>query len=503
VWLDLLRTEGEEVRNIEPVRPKFRLELLTSGQLAELKAAMLHVMEHVGVHFPSERALDVFARHGATIEWDQQVVRLPPDLVMEAMSQAPRSYTLSGRAAGTDLVLDGSTSYFGTDGCGTRTVDFETGEERRSCKEDVARMARVADSLSSVSFYWPMVSAQDHGFVAPLHELDASFRNTVKHVQTETVMGEKPARFAVRMAEVIAGDSEGLATRPPLSVLICTIAPLGQDPEGIEAGMVYAESRIPVGFMAMPNMGATAPAAPGGALVVGSAEVISALVLMQLVAPGAPVFFSLLGSVMDPRTAEYIVAIPQKYLCNLAAVQIAHDWGVPVLAGAFGMDAAEPGTWQVGRDHVYTALMVPLSGADLVTGGGMLKASTLLVPEQIIYDDEIYHTNRILAEGMDTSSDGLALDVIAAVGPRGHYLAQEHTRQHLRRIWLPELTHPRPPLDGGPLPDLRSRARAELDRILTEHEPEPLGEAAQAELREILEAAERELGRPDTRLRLG
>jgi trimethylamine--corrinoid protein Co-methyltransferase len=479
---------------ISPIRSKFKLEVLTAGQLAEIRSTTLHVMEQVGVHFPSERALGVFAEYGANVDWERAVVRLSPELVIEAMSQAPRSYTLSGRAVGTELTLDGRASYFGTDGCGTRTVDLRTGEERRSCKEDVVTMARVADYLSSVSFYWPMVSAQDYGRLAPLHELDASFNNTAKHVQTETVMGEKPARYAVRMAEVIAGDGVRLRARPPLSVLICTIAPLGQDPEGIEAGMVYAESGIPVGFMAMPNMGATAPAAPGGALVVGSAEVISALVLMQLVSPGAPVFFSLLGSVMDPRTAEYIVAIPPKYLCNVAAVQIAHDWGVPVLAGSFGMDAAEPGTWQVGRDHVYTALMVPLAGADLSTGGGMLQASTLLVPEQIIYDDEIYHTHRILAEGIDTSGDGLALDVIGAVGPRGHYLAQEHTRQNLRRIWLPELTHPRPPLDGSPQPDLRSRARAELHRILAEHEPEPLEEAAQAELRAILQEAERELG---------
>jgi trimethylamine--corrinoid protein Co-methyltransferase len=269
---------------------------------------------------------------------------------------------------------------------------------------------------------------------------------------------------------------------------------LGQDPEGIEAGMVYAEAGIPVGFMAMPNMGATAPAVPGGGLAVGNAEVVSAMVLMQLVAPGAPVFYSLLASVMDPRTADYIVAIPQKYLCNTAAVQLAHDWGVPVLAGAFGMDAAEPATWQIGRDHVYTALMVPLAGADLVTGGGMLKASTLLVPEQIIYDDEIYHTHRVLVQGIDTGADGLALDVIAAVGPRGHYLTQEHTRQHLRKIWIPELTHPRPPVDGSPLPDIRERARAEFDRILAQHEPEPLDGAIRAELQAILDAAARELG---------
>ena len=69
-------------------------------------------------------------------------------------------------------------------------------------------MARVADYLASIGFYWPMVSAQDHGRLAPLHELDASFGNTVKHVQTETVMGERPARYAVRMAEAALADQQ-------------------------------------------------------------------------------------------------------------------------------------------------------------------------------------------------------------------------------------------------------------------------------------------------------
>ena len=480
--------------DIQPIRSRFHLEVLSVDQLAEIKSATLHVLEHVGVQFPSERARRVFREHGARVDTDSQVVRLPPELVTEAMSHAPRTYLLSGRIDGTELLLDGSSTYFGTDGCGTTTVDFETGEQRPSCKDDVARMARVADCLSSVSFYWPMVSAQDYGWTAPLHELDASFNNTVKHVQTETVMGEKPAQYAVRMGEVIAGDRRRMRARPPFSVLICTIAPLGQDKEGIEAGMVYADAGVPVGFMAMPNMGATAPATPGGALVVANAEVVSALVLMQLVAPGALVFHSILASVMDPRTADYIVGIPEKYLCNAAAVQLAHDWGVPTLAGAFGMDASEPATWQLGRDSVYTTLMVPLAGADLVTGGGMLKASTLLVPEQIIYDDEIYHTHRVLAEGLDTSADSLALDVIAAVGPRGHFLAQHHTRQHLRDVWIPGLTHPWAPFDGKPSPDIRQRARAELGRILAEHEPEPLDEAIRAELRVVLDSAEQELG---------
>ena len=50
-------------------------------------------------------------------------------------------------------------------------------------------------------------------------------------------------------------------------------------------------------------------------------------------------------------------------------------------------------------------------------------------------------------------------------------------------------------MDGEPLPDIRQRAKARLDRILAQHEPEPLDEAVQAELQVILDAAAREWGR--------
>jgi trimethylamine--corrinoid protein Co-methyltransferase len=486
-------TKEETVPTIQPIRPRFGFEVLDARQLQDIKSATLHILESVGVHCPSERALSVFAEHGAEVDWNGQNVKLSPDLVTGALAQAPRAYWLAGRDRQLDLFLDGTHSYFGTDGCGVEVIDLATRRHRPSTKQDVAEMARVSDYLSSVAFYWPMVSAQDHGSLAPLHELDASYNNTVKHVQSETAMGDKIARYAVRMAEVIAGDREQMRARPPLSVLICTIAPLGLDKEGIEAGMVYAEAGIPVGYMAMPTLGSTAPVKTGAALVVGNAEVVSAMVLMQLVAPGAPVYHSLLASVMDPRTAGYIAGIPHKYLANVAAVQLAHDWGVPALAGSFGVDAAEPASWQLGRDSVYSALLCALAGAEMASGLGMLRASTLLAPEQIIFDDEIYHTHRVLAEGIDTGPEGLALDVIKDVGPRGHFLAQKHTRRGMRELWIPELTHPGP-ATGGQMEDIRERARAHVTKILADHRPEPLDLARQKELKTILEAAERDIG---------
>ena len=161
--------------NIKPIKNNLSFEILTPSQIGEMRAATLNILENIGVHFPSEKALKVFADHGAQVDYESMVVRIPSELVLEAMNKAPRVYTLSGRTAGTDLILDGSVSYFSTDGSGTETIDIKTGAQRQSTKADVAMMAKVSDYLSSISFYWPIVSAQDYGSASPLHELDASF----------------------------------------------------------------------------------------------------------------------------------------------------------------------------------------------------------------------------------------------------------------------------------------------------------------------------------------
>jgi trimethylamine--corrinoid protein Co-methyltransferase len=256
--------------------------------------------------------------------------------------------------------------------------------------------------------------------------------------------------------------------------------------------MIFAEAGIPVGFMSMPNMGSTAPASVPGALAQATAEIISALVLMQLINPGTPVFYSLIASVMHPHTADYINTIAEKYLCHGSSVQIAHDWGVPILSGAFGVDTGRQASWQLGRDSVYTALLTPLAGADFIVGLGLLKASRVLVPEQIILDDEIYHTNRIIAEGIQINEDSLAMEAISQVGPRGNFLSQKHTRKHLREIWIPELTHPHGVMQGESEENPVSRARARFDKIVATHQPEPLEETKRRELSAIVQAATKE-----------
>jgi len=308
---------------LEPIRSAYRLQYLTDEQLDQLQEATLDILENVGVKFPSEKALQVFSAHGAEVDHNTQIVKLERDLVFKAMKSVPRYFRMAARVPEYDLQLQDGTTYFTTDGCGVQVCDMDSGKIRPSTKADVGMMARVADYLPSIGFCWPMVSAQDHGGTAPLHEIDAGWNNSVKHVQSETIMGGRDCEYAVEMATVISGSREELRRRPPLSLVVCTIAPLMQDHAGIEGAMVMAQAGIPVGFLAMPCLGTTAPATHAGAVAMGDAEIISATVLMQLISPGAPVFHSLMQAWADPRSGGY-VSYARDARSRYGVVEMAH-----------------------------------------------------------------------------------------------------------------------------------------------------------------------------------
>jgi len=102
------------------------LSCLEDEQLDNLREATLHILENTGVQFPSEKALAIFAEHGAQVNHDSQVVKIPRDLVLKAMSTVPRYFTLGARDPAFDLQLQDGVSFFTNDGCGHKVVDFST-----------------------------------------------------------------------------------------------------------------------------------------------------------------------------------------------------------------------------------------------------------------------------------------------------------------------------------------------------------------------------------------
>ncbi|MGB7115519.1 MAG: trimethylamine methyltransferase family protein [Anaerolineales bacterium] len=477
-----------ETPDIIPFTSPIKGEVLNYAELEKLKEKTLYILSEIGVHFPTSKALDIFASHDAQVDYESQIVRIPPELVKKAMSTAPLSFVLAGRDERFDLTLDGNCSYLSTDGTGIHVIDLETRQRRPSCKEDIGLMARVCDALPMVSFYWPMVSSKEYGRTEPIHNCHAGLTNTLKHVRGGTTVFPQLAAYIIEMATVVAGSVEERIKRPPICANICTISPLSQDTHGIESALQYAEARIPISFMAMPTMGSTAPASTLGALIMGDAEVISAMVLIQLAFPGAPVFHAVFTSLMDPRTGGYISDVPTP--SYIMAKQLADAWNVPCLGGArVSGDAPELG-WQSGYEVGLGAGMIAMAGGDICGLMGLVGSATTLYPEDVILDhDSIYHVYEMVNNKQFDEIDQ-ALDVIRAVGPRNHFLKQQHTRKHIRDFRLPSLLRHYGP--DGKQRDPREIALEKFKEIEATHHPRPLPDEVLMELDRILEAAERE-----------
>ena len=481
---------SERIRSIS--NPRLNLSVLGPEDVEKIHQSSLRVIETVGVKFPSKRALAVWRSHGATVDEDSLIVKAPARLIEEAIRRAPSVYSLAARDPALDLHLDGNHVYVGTDGCGVEIIDIQTGERRRSVLQDVADIARVADSLDEVGFHWVPVSAQDcppHS--RGLHELLAIWKNSTKHVQTESIYSEAEARAAVEMAAVLAGGKETLRKRPLLSIMECTVSPLAHDGGSLEAALVGAESGLPVGFMSMASCALSAPATLAGNLVVSNAEVLSGLALIQLAHPGAPVFYAAAQTVMDLATGAYTGGGPEDFLFGAATNRLADFYRVPLSMGSFATGAKEP-NWQAGLENALSTIMASATGSDMLLGVGLLNGSMIWSFSQMLLDCEVFGLVAKMMEGIAVDEETLAVEAVRDVGPGGTFLTHPHTRRHLRELWRNSFLDRRPysvweEKKDGAADWALGRAR----KILAGHQPTPLEPRLEAELNRIIAVSEK------------
>lgn len=471
--------------------PRLSLTVLSQEDVSRIHEATLAVIENTGVRFPSQKALDIWEAHGADVDKASMIVKAPGYLIESAIRLAPATYTLAARRPEQDLPLDGNHVYLGTDGCGVEVIDLESGIRRRSGIKDVEDIARIADCLEEVAFHWVAVSAQDRPPESRgLHELKAIWENSTKHAQTESIYSEREARAAIEMAAAIVGGKEELRKRPVLSLMQCTAPPLGQDGGSLDAALLGAEAGIPVGFMTMASCLTTGPATMAGNLVVGNAEVISATALIQLAHPGAPVFYAAAQTASDLRSGAYTGGGPEDFLFGAAQNALADYYDIPLSMGSFATGAKEP-DWQAGIENSLSTFMASLVMSDMLLGIGLLHGSRIWSYEQMMMDCEIFNLIHKMMQGIPVNEDTLALDAIQAVGPGGNFLAQKHTRKHMRDIWSPQFMDRRPyevweeKRDGA-----RNWARQKAQQILAAHHPEALEHNLSDELSQIIRFVE-------------
>jgi trimethylamine--corrinoid protein Co-methyltransferase len=126
----------------------------------------------------------------------------------------------------------------------------------------------------------------------------------------------------------------------------------------------------------------------------------------------------------------------------------------------------------------------------MITGTGTLHGAAVYDNVNVILDAELFHVICDVLEGISVTEETLALDAIAELAAGADLSIHPHTQRHLPELWTPA-TFSRETLaawESAGRPDPRERARAEVRRILAEHEPEPLPEDVDHELLRIIEA---------------
>jgi trimethylamine--corrinoid protein Co-methyltransferase len=444
-----------------------RLAILSEDDLRRLDEAALDLLAGTGVAIPSEGARAALVAQGA--DADGARVTLPRDLVRRLVDLAPARITLGARVG--DPIVTGERSLVTTDGCCVEIYDLETGDKRATTADDVASISRVVDALPEVDFCWPAVSAQDRPVeVRGLHELYLAIANTGKHVQTVTVVEPDLAEVAVQMALAVSGSEEKLRAEPPISALLGTVTPLGNDAGTLEAGLVFAEAGIPIGFVTMPMGGSTTPITMAGSLVVGIAEALSSVCAIQAAVPGAPVFICFIPSVMDLKSGDFTGGAPEDTIMAAAVGDVGHFYRLPTQCGVNSSGAKEPG-WQSALDDTTTTWLSLAAGVDMLTGVGMVSGGRIFSYEEMALGVEALSHARAIAAGIDLTSVGgpAAGPAAPAAGPSlavdmahrhwtagGRETAFDHAHE---RVAAAAASHRPPELDPSVDAELRRLAR--------------------------------------------
>ena len=442
-----------------------RLAILTREELEALDAAALEVLADVGVSIPSETARAALVAQGATA--DGARVTMSAELVRRLVGLAPPTMTLGARSAAP--LVTGERSLVTTDGCCVEIYDLESGEKRGTTAEDVATISRVVDALPEVDFCWPAVSAQDRPVeIRGLHELYLALANTGKHVQTVTVVEPDLARVAVEMALAVSGSDQKLRAEPPISALLGTVTPLGNDAGTLEAGLVFAKAGIPIGFVTMPMGGSTTPITMAGSLVIGVAEALSAVCVVQAAFPGAPVFICFIPSVMDLKSGDFTGGAPEDTIMAAAVGDVGHFYGLPTQCGINSSGAKEP-SWQSALDDTTTTFLSLATGVDLLTGVGMVSGGRIFSYEEMALAVETLTQVRAVAQGIDLSSLGGSAGG-AALPAAGSSLVIDGPHRH----WA-----------AGGRQTAFDRAHERIAVAVARHHPPALDPAVDAELRRL------------------
>jgi trimethylamine--corrinoid protein Co-methyltransferase len=207
--------------------------------------------------------------------------------------------------------------------------------------------------------------------------------------------------------------------------------PLTWYEDAINCAWDIAEAGYPVEVGCGAVLGGTGPATLAAGLVSGNAEVISGIVMVQLVRPRTPILSNAFVFPQNMRTGAPGFGRIGISLFNVMYNQMWRGkYNIPTMFGSSGMGNSKFIDYQLGYEKSIATVLTAVSGASIINYVGGLTGELSHHPVLSVLDNDVAGMIGRFLEGVKVTDETLAIDLIEKVGPiPGFFLGEAHTRE--------------------------------------------------------------------------
>jgi trimethylamine:corrinoid methyltransferase-like protein len=245
-----------------------------------------------------------------------------------------------------------------------------------------------------------------------------------------------------------------------------------------------ARAGVPVSVGTLPIGGASSPITAAGCIAQSLATDFAGMTLGQLARRGSFVIGSSDVCFMEPATGG-IGNFGQTSLSDMVMCQVRRELGIPSFTGIGGQCAArsfnQDAVWELSSNLMQAFYSRPATCDYL----GSIDEGMTYSLHSLLFCNDLAGLLRTLWQGVAVDDVALALSEAQAVGPRGNYLALDHTASHCReQLWQTRYFGPNLPTRMSSLADrdLYARIDEDLRSIIDTHTVPELPAAVLAEI---------------------
>ncbi len=420
---------GREV-NYRQLRNPFPLmEVFPADQIADMHESALRLLQDLGVKCLLPEARRIFAKAGARVNEDSEMVFIGRDMVEAAVASAPKSIACRAGARRRDFTLELGSLVFQPGAGAPNATDLERGR-RPASGQDYIEFLKLTHHFDVFQMISPQVEPQD----VPTH-LRHYFTTQAQMELTDKFpfffsRGTPQVMDCFEMLSAARGlTDDEFRGNPHCYTIINTNSPRTLDIPMAQGLIDFARHGQMSIITPFTLMGAMAPITVAGAITLSHAEALAALTLTQLTNPGAPVCYGTFTSNVDMKSGAPAFGTPSHFQASLAAGQLARHLGLPWRSAAGS--ASNVNDVQAANENQFGLWGCLMAGATVIIhSAGWLEGGLTVSFEKMISDAEVLNMVAELCAGAQAGADEIGFETaLSEVEPSGHFFATSQTME--------------------------------------------------------------------------